>query len=97
MPTPSDLLTRQNPFWEKTIPGLTEIHHATWAPHHMVEERGGERDRERRPGGPETGTARREIKREQKRGRSEGRWEEIKERRYETEEGLEREVQRAGV
>lgn len=48
-----------------------------------MEERAGER----RPGGPETGTARREIKGEQKRGRSEGSWGEIKERRYETEEG----------
>lgn len=77
MPTSSDLLHQQNPAWEETIPGLMEIHHATWAPQHMVEEseREGRVVLKRGQGG--------EIKREQKKGRSEGSWEEIKERRYE--------------
>lgn len=38
-PTPSDLLIQQYPepavAWEQTVPGPTEIHHATWVPYHV--------------------------------------------------------------
>lgn len=54
MPTSPDLLIQQNPTWDDTIPGLTEIHHATWAPHHILGGGwGGPRDGKRKEGDEE--------------------------------------------